>query len=227
MHRDPRGFARLSRLLDREKPSFITVEFSEYSRAFRAAEGRRLRALLRERLGRLQKEEQRPLKEILSHGQIQGIFLLLKEPFEWRASEAYARCAGAVLKAIDLSPYAQEKLAHVTELLEMENLRSLLRIPSVGFAIQAARQYDRARRLLMNPPSSWPVAAETRAREAFMADMIRRVMKKRERSVMHIGGWEHLLDPPQGHSLFKLLNDLQPQRILLGDEGDEISPASG
>ena len=55
-------------------------------------------------------------------------------------------------------------------------------------------------------------------RETFMAEEIRLLVEKaRGERVLHVGGWEHLLEIPGGTSLFELLKDLRPARVLLSD----------
>ena len=87
VHRDPKGFGKLLRILEREAPNFITVEISPYALEFRAKQASHFRAILRENLKKIQREEGGSYRRFLSHGEIQGIFLLLKVPFEWRAAE--------------------------------------------------------------------------------------------------------------------------------------------
>ena len=51
-----------------------------------------------------------------------------------------------------------------------------------------------------------------------MAGEVRQlVLQAAGRKVMHIGGWEHLLELPGGRSLYDLLKDLRPRRVLLPD----------
>ncbi len=53
VHRDPRGKAKLLRLLQREKPAAISVEISLYARLFRAQKATIFRAVLRENLKKI------------------------------------------------------------------------------------------------------------------------------------------------------------------------------
>jgi len=216
VHRDPGGYARLSRILERERPDLITVEVSPYSRLFRAEESSALRNTLRENLRKIQKEEGRPLSDFLSRGAIMGIFFLLKEPFEWRAAKSYAHRYGIVIHDIDLSIFSKVNLAHLSELIAVENLRTLLRLHIPSFSEQVKTQYSRAEFLFHHPPSFWPAPKELKEREAYMAEKIRKFAQGGNgEKILHVGGWEHLIDDPDGNSLFALLQDLQPKRVLL------------
>ena len=218
VHRDPRGKAKLLRLLQQENPAVISVEISPYARAFRAQRSAGFRALLRENLRRIHEEDGRPWREILTHGAIRGIFFLLKEPYEWRAAETYAQRASIDLREIDLSRYSEEKLSHLSELVSPENLRTLLCLSSSDLEKEVEAHYTRAQFLFSHPPALWPKSLEEKEREAFMAEEIRRLVHQAKgHKVMHIGGWEHLLEFPQGSSLLGLLKDLRPQRLLLSE----------
>ena len=218
VHRDPRGKAKLLGLLQQEQPSAISVEISPYARIFRAQRSAAFRATLRENLKRIHEEEKFSWREIFSHSAIRGIFFLLKEPYEWRAAEAYARQKGIVLVDIDLSRYSEERLSHLPELVSGENLRALLRLSSPDLTEEIKAHYNRARFLFSHPPSLWPQGPEERERETFMAEGIRRLVRQaRGQKVLHIGGWEHLLEIPGGSSLYELLKDLRPTRALLSE----------
>lgn len=218
VHGDPYGHKKLYRLLTEKKPKVITVEISPYSLSFRAKYVSEIRRTLRENLRRMQNECGATLREIISHGAIMGIFGMLKEPFEWRAAAAYAQKNNACLFSIDLSIYAQEKLTYLTELVSLENLKNLKKLPSPSFLEEISAQYARAKHLFQNPPKIWPVAQETLERENYMAEKIRKILKRYKEGIFcHIGGWEHLLERPDAKSLFHLLQDLNPQRILLSN----------
>ncbi len=222
VHRDPQGKAKLLRLLQQEQPSAITVEVSPYARIFRAQKSPAFRAILRGNLKRIHEEGNLSWREIFSHSAIRGIFFLLKEPYEWRAAAAYSQRTGIVLKAIDLSRYSEEKLSHLPELVSGENLRALLRLSSPDLTEEVEAHYNRARFLFSHPPSLWPQSPEERERETFMAEEIRRLVRHAGgQKVLHIGGWEHLLKIPGRTSLYELLENLGPMRVLLSDVGYE------
>jgi hypothetical protein len=223
VHRDPKGYAKLFRLLEEERPSIITVEITPYSRAFRAQHSAALRARLRENLQRIGKEKGGSLREMISRSAVLEIFLALRDPYEWRAAKEYTDRHGIALMDIDLSGYAQEKLSHLAELISQENLCALLPLPSLDLSREVESQYARAKFLFAHPPSIWPMGEEAMRRDACMAEKIRGLVRQEngKEKTLHVGGWEHLLELPQGKSLFGLVKDLWPQRVLLASKGDE------
>ncbi len=220
VHRDPKGYSRLLQLLEQEQPTLVTVEVSPYGRIFRAQQSAALRSTLRENLCRIQKEEGRPMHEIISQSAILGIFFLLKEPYEWQAAKTYADRYGIFLRDIDLSRYSEDKLSLLSELLSVDNLRTLLHIPFPDLSRQVEFEYSRARFLFLHPSSTWSPTDEVKVREAHMAEKIRSfVRREKGNKILHVGGWEHLIEFSQGKSLFGLLQDLRPRRILLSSMG--------
>jgi len=218
VHRDPRGKAKLLRLLQREQPSAVSVEISPYARIFRSQKAEAFRAALRENLRSIHQEEGLPWRAILSHSAIQGIFLLLKEPYEWRAVRAYGEETGCKVQDIDMSGYSEEKLSHLSELVSRENLHTLLSLSFPGLNEQVKNHYGRARFLFTHPPSVWLENREMREREFIMAEKIRGLLLQGEEGkFVHIGGWEHLLEYSDPPSLYNLLRDLHPRRVLLAD----------
>jgi hypothetical protein len=218
VHRDPRGKAKLLRLLQREQPSAVSVEISPYARIFRSQKAEAFRAALRENLRSIHQEEGLPWRGILSHSAIQGIFLLLKEPYEWRAARAYGDETGCKVQDIDMSGYSEEKLSHLSEIVSRENLRALLSLSFPGLNEQVKNHYGRARFLFTHPPSVWLKNREMGERESIMAEKIRGLLLQWEKGkFVHIGGWEHLLEYSDPPSLYNLLRDLHPRRVLLAD----------
>lgn len=194
----------------------VSVEISPYGRFFRGRKSAALRATLRENLREIQREEGRPWRDILSHSAIQGVFLLLKEPYEWQAATAYVSEAGSELRDIDLSRVSKEKLSHLSDIVSRENLRTLLRLSVPSLSKQVEDHYRRAGFLFSHPPSVWLKSRESEGRELIMAQRIRRLFLQAEgKKLAHIGGWEHLLELPEGLTLYNLLKDLRPRRLLL------------
>jgi len=219
VHRDPLGKAKLLRLLRWEQPSVVSVEMSPYGRIFRSQQAAVFRSALRENLRNIHQEEGLAWRRILSHSAIQGIFLLLKEPYEWRAARAYGEETRCKVQDIDLSGYSEEKLSHLSELVSRENLHTLLSLPFPGLNEQVRNHYGRARFLFSHPPPVWLENWELRERESIMAEKIRGLaLQEAGGKTVHIGGWEHLLECSGQPSLYKLLQDLNPRRVLLADE---------
>jgi hypothetical protein len=217
VHRDPKGYSKLLRLLDEEHPKVLTVEISRYARKFRDQRVPSLRALLRENLKKIHREKGWPLKKIYSHPAIQSIFFILKEPYEWRAAARYATQHGMMIQDVDLSSYSRRKLSYMAELVAKDNLWSLLQTsPIPDLTRQVEIQYSRANLLMAHPSFVRWETQELKKRELYMAAQIRRFVDRRKKEkILHIGGWEHLLEFPGEDSLFTLLKDLRPQRILL------------
>jgi hypothetical protein len=206
------------RLLQREQASVVSVEISPYGRIFRSQRAAAFRSALRENLRCIHQEEGLAWRRILSHGAIQGIFMLLKEPYEWRAAKAYGEETRCRVQDIDLSEYSEEKLSHLAELVSRENLRTLLSLSFPGLNEQVKNHYGRARFLFAHPPSVWLESREMRKRESILADKIRGLLLQGEGGkFVHIGGWEHLLEYSEQPSLYNLLQDLHPRRVLLAD----------
>ena len=216
VHRDPRGREKLLALLRRERPSVVSVEISPYGRVFRERYAAVLRRILRENLLRIHQEERRPWKEILSHAAIQGIFLLLKGPYEWQAARSYVLETGGELEDVDLSRVSEEKLSHLPSIISRENLSTLLRLSFPSLAEQVKDQYRRARFLYSHPAAVWLQDRDSEERDSAMAGKIRRLLCRAEgKKVAHIGGWEHLLDLSGRLSLYRRLKDLHPRRLIL------------
>ncbi len=216
VHCDPGGFRRLFQFLEEERPDLITIEISPYGRDFRARQSPAFRETLRKNLKTIQAENGLTSAEILGHSAVQGIFLLLQDPYEWRAAKAFSARRGVGVSDNDLSQYSKDKLSHLAELISVDNLRTLLQTPLLDLSRQVEEQYRRARSLLDQPPSEWPIKQEVQERDNHMAREIRKLIKEaRGKKILHIGGWEHLIHFPQKKSLYGLLEDLRPQRVLL------------
>ncbi len=199
-----------------ENPDYLTVEISPYARDFRKEQGAILRSVLRSNLRTLSIRKRKPLQEILVHPAILGLFILLKEPYEWRAAWDYARENQKSVEDIDLSAYSREKLAHLAEMTSLENLMSLLELPFENFSEQVEAHYGRARILFAHPPTARVPIPEIIFREISMAEKIgHRVLHGKGMKVVHIGGWEHLVDFPGDNSLWGRLKNLNPRRVLL------------
>ena len=216
VHGDPKGYSKLMHFLKMESPDDLTVEISPYARDFRKDQGAVLRRVLRSNLRKISTVKKNPLRKILAHPAILGLFSFLKEPYEWRAAYDYARENGKSVEDIDLSPYSREKLAHLTEMTSLENLLCLLDLPFEDLSEQVEAHYSRARILFARPPTARVASSEITIREISMAERIRRrVLCAKGMKVIHIGGWEHLVDFPQGNSLWGRLKNLNPRRVLL------------
>ena len=219
VHGDPKGYSKLVHFLKTETPDYLTVEISPYAREFRRQQGSILRGILRSNLRQISRIRKTPLRRILAHPAILGLFILLKEPYEWRAAYDYARENGKSVEDIDLSAYSREKLAYLKEMTALENLMCLLDLPFEGLSELVDAQYRRARNLFSHPPTSRISSSEMAVREIYMAERIRSLVRRaKEAKFIHIGGWEHLVDFPGKNSLWGRLKNLPARRILLQGE---------
>lgn len=225
VHRAPGGEAPLAVLLEKLRPAVLTLEMSPAAFLFRQTRGVGLGRRLSRILGRLAAEENRTLAELERHPAVLGIRRLLALPYEYRVAIAYAQTARISLQLLDLDEIARRKLRRVErELVTTRNLRTLLRLEADQTALR--EDYPLARALVQGTPLPQVVAdflARRRGdegigrRDALMAAALRRLRQERpETCLVHIGGWVHLLEDPQGETLYSRLRELQPERMLAG-----------
>ena len=222
VHRDPHGAVKLRKLLAEELPVALAVEVSPYGLFYRQRNSR----YLRRRLIRKVKSLARDLKvSWRDWGQINAIQLAI--PFEYRMAQKYCRDTGATLACIDSSLWSKGWIhEHWQRLLSSENLEVLLQCSPATLAEEVEREYKIAAHLL-NKQEQALVSAFTRAwsadplwqqREMELAKALEetyaRVQKGR---VAYVGGWQHLLSPSTGGTLYGRVKHLQPRRILLND----------
>lgn len=192
-HRDPRGYARLLRLLRRERPDRVSVEVSRASVEYRRGPGRAKRRLLAGTPGR----EARELRAAL------------RMPFEVRAARAYARETGVPVALLDPSRFAREKIAELDAWASEVIARGGDAPGAADLAPRAATRAAGAAPLLRDP--------ELDERDAIAARRLRRWAEANPyATILHVGGHEHLVDDERGRSLYARLRDLAPRRILLG-----------
>ncbi len=226
VHRDPLGAERLRPLLQRLQPGLLTVEMSETAFAYRQMEARRQSLRLEKLLDQLAAESGRSRQELDRHGAIADIRTLLALPFEYREAAVYAAQAAIPLQLIDLCEVSARKLKKVeSDLITYRNLRILIELPP-----QAERSpdegYQAARAMVTASPGETVRRSflERRRgeegigpRDRWMAQKIRHLLDACPgRHLVHIGGWVHLVEDDRGETLYSLLADLHPERVLLG-----------
>lgn len=225
VHHDPRSAAPLAELLAQLQPDQLTVEISPDVVAYRQTHG----VLLLRKLGMI---VERLLGQSAStHPGIVAIRNLLGLPFEFRVACAYAGEKGIAVQAIDQSESSLAKLRPIEErLISLEHLKRIAASPGSA-PPDNARRYELARQLLASP--------DPRLRSAFLqgcrgeegigprdrhlATKIRALLQSSPGHLVHIGGWVHLLDDPGNETLYSLLSDLQPRRLLL-DPDQPMTP---
>jgi hypothetical protein len=222
VHRDPGGEQRLARLLDELHPAVLTLEMSPAALHYRQTRGVVLGARLGRILHRLAAEGF-AAAALDNHPAVAGIRRLLALPYEYRIASDWAQRARIPLQLIDLDAIALRQLRRVDrELVTYRNLLTLLRL--AGGGAPASEDYALARALVKGAPLP-QVAGDFLARrrgdegigrrDAQMAATLRRLREDRPAvCLVHIGGWVHLVDDPQGATLYSRLRDLNPERLL-------------
>jgi hypothetical protein len=223
VHREPQGREKLISLLEMLLPDALTLEVSPYAIAFRRRRGPLLLARLETLLDRLAVETGRDPGELAAHQEVAGIRSLLALPFEFQAAADYAAAAGIPLDLLDSSLTSARKLRWVErELLTWDNLRVLVHLPVSSLHKENAAT---ARRMVLGNLGTAVLQAFLAGRrdaegigprDYRLAREIRRRLKgSAGRHLVHIGGWVHLVEDERGKTLFSLLEDLNPQRVLL------------
>jgi len=224
VHRDRRGEARLLQLLERLSPGQLTLEMSLWALRYRQVHSRPQLLRLEHILDRLSAELGLDRAALEERPAIAGIRRLLELPFEYRVAAAYAAGAHIPLSLIDLSEVSAAKLKKVeTELITYRNIRVLVNLTEE--AGPGDESYLLARSLVLeNPPAGRRHSfLEGRRggegigpRDRKMSREIRGLLDARPgEELVHIGGWVHLVEDGKGETLYSLLLDLAPRRLLL------------
>ncbi len=213
VHGDPRGYDRLTKLLERLRPEVVTVEISRFSVRYRRVWEGRWRRQLQKALAGLP-------PGAAAHPAISMIAGQIALPFEYRAARDYGRRHGARCLPLDLGTLSRRHLPRYGEMLSPSNLQGLLETQADPQEDQVAREFQRARLALEHPP--WRLAGqkgpETLRREVFVARRLQRLALKHGR-IVHLGGWEHLVPWRDGDGMRAWLADQNPY-IMLADEVD-------
>jgi len=228
VHRDPGGAERLLLLLRRLHPDLLTLEMSEKALSYRLGEARRLQQRLDHILARLAGALPAKLVDLQSHPAVADIRTLLALPFEYQAAAAYAAEFRVPLHLVDRCDISAAKLQRVErELITYRNLKTLVSLPA-GVEKPSFDGYERAHALITRDPGE-PVRQAFLAgrrgeegigpRDHWMEGQIRRLLvEHRVAQLVHIGGWVHLVEDSRGETLYSLLADLGPKRLLLAQE---------
>ena len=231
VHRDPEGFTKLSRLLAGERPVAVAVEVSPYGLYYRRKNGKHLHRQLMRRVNRLANELKVSWRR---WGQIDAIRTQLRAPFEYRSAQKYCRDTGAILFCIDSSLWSKRWIQHQWQhLLSSENLESLLKQLPEDLKDEVVRGY-RLADLLLRPKEhslvsvfarTWSADPSWGYREAGLAQALMRLyLQVQKGRLAYVGGWQHLLGPNAGGTIFERLEHLRPRRVLL-DNLDRLGSA--
>jgi hypothetical protein len=216
---------RLAALLEALQPQIMTLEMSTVSLRSRQLHKTSRLQRLTHILAQLAAESGTSVAALNNLPAIAGIRALIDYPFEYRAAAAYAARHAIPLELIDAPGVARDKLRRVDrELLTRRNLRvltTITRLETPG----GQEGYGLARSILCgSAPAALRHAflAGRRGEEGIgprdrrMAEAIRQHISRFPRGhLVHIGGWVHLIEDEAGETLFSLLSDLAPQRLLL------------
>jgi hypothetical protein len=163
-------------------------------------------------------------------GQIEAIRAQFQAPFEYRGAQKYCRDTGATLSCIDSSLWSKRWIHDQWQhLLKRENVAAILeQIPENlgeeverGYQLAARLLSDRGQILISAFARAWSGDSLWRQREAEMALVLRQLFGRlRQGRLAYVGGWQHLLGPNAGGTLYERLEHLQPRRVLLGQETD-------
>jgi hypothetical protein len=231
IHRDPQGLKRLVEALRGLSPHVITLEFSTYGLRYRLKKKSYVNTYFLKGLHELRGIDRlslSELKKLLRATGIGGIRALLDLPFEYKGASFYSRNNGSPLYCVDLSSYSRQLLGNIGELLEPKNLKKVVAFETRPLQETATREYKRAEALLFDGKQSpWlrPVAPNEvwKNRERIMASRIKKMAARHPSChIVHISGWQHLAAGPE--TLFSLLEDLMPKRVLLGNPNNPEPP---
>ncbi len=160
------------------------------------------------------------LKKLLRTTGIGGIKALLDLPFEYKGASFYSQRWNIPFYCVDISSYSRQLLAKVDELLSLENLKKVIAFETASLRETVTRECKQAETTLLDERQSpWrhliPKDEVWEKRERIMASRIRKIAEYYAgRHIVHIGGWQHLA--AQAGTLFSLLEELTPKKILLG-----------
>jgi hypothetical protein len=218
VHGDPQGQARAGKLLYHLRPDLVTVEISPFSLRYRQRYGAGWQRQLAQSLALAELPA-----DAARHLAIQRLTAQVALPFEVKAARDYHRRVGVPWRPLDLGFLSRRHLPRYgPELLSPANLKALLTTPDGPLVEYVVAEFRRARLALARPPRrlSSPGVSETWRRERFIGRRLCQLASK-HRLVVHLGGWEHLVDWQDSPGLWRALADLSPGRVLL-DEADRL-----
>lgn len=132
-------------------------------------------------------------------------------PYEFRAASDWGKEASVPVLPVDLCPFAKKLLRQA---------QAFLRTPSPAL-VDFQAHLRLAKRCWEDPSLARLYSRGLHPkRERAMAKRIRELLYRHpDRKLLHLGGWVHLLDAPG--TLYSLLSDLSPRRILMDPEGEK------
>lgn len=231
MHNDSRSGDALARLLTSLRPDQLTVELCPKALTYRQTHGAMLLRKLEMILERLSSRAAPPASALGQHPDIVTIRNLLGLPYEYHVARTYAGEQGIEVHAIDETDVSVHKLQPIEEsLISVHNLKRITSVPAEA-APDNTQRFALARQLLSTPDIGMRVIflrgcrgeEGIGVRDRHLAGKIRALWKRCPGHLVHIGGWVHLIEDPANETLYSLLRDLEPRRILL--DPDHPAPA--
>jgi hypothetical protein len=160
-------------------------------------------------------------------GQIEAMRIQLQIPFEYRMAQRYCRDTGAAISCIDSSLWSKSWINdHWQQLLSSENLKGLLEHSPANLAEEVDREYKTAALLVNSPERAlasayariWSTNHNWQKREMGLAKMMEKTYARVQGGrVAYVGGWQHLLGPRAGGTLYERIEHMQPRRVLLSN----------
>lgn len=207
IHRDKEGEVLLYSLLDKFRPDVITIEFSNYGLFFRQKEGPRLKGLLQKVEMALQREAVRLNEEARAY-----LYAYIDMPYEYRIADLYSRRHDAPCYLIDWDIPAIARLKKTDELFSYENIMKLLSSEDINTKNQMTYEKAIAFMCLKKGMRLFDYTEEMYLRDIYMSERIKRIMARQpEKRLVHICGWQHLVDPCD------VYKPLSPAKVFLYD----------
>jgi len=214
VHLDVEAKAPLLNLLKTLQPDCIAVEISWFSIKFRTLHEKQW-------LGRLEKILCSLPEDKRNHFRIKLLKRQLTMPFEWEVAESFGNDAHIKVVPIDSGAISQQELPRWNEeLLSQDNLLLATSEPDEPLDDYFVKHYKRAAYYLTRPnalPGAFLQAVfdkKWQKREKFLARRILDLASK-NRKVVYIGGWMHLLDDHNVINLVHRLRHVLKDRFLI------------
>lgn len=223
IHRDPDGAAKLTRALDESSPDIITVETSPYAVQFRQQHGRRLRAELDQHIDALARELGSSRGTLSDHPALALLRATLELPYEYAASQAWAEAHAVRCLPIDDSERSRRLLDVLeAECLTVDNLRALVTDPDSTSVAERVVEQELLARGYLREPGLFPYhysddeRADIAKRDRRMTEQIRALLgESDDRCLVHVCGWEHMVQCDAIETIAQQLRDLSPARRLI------------
>jgi len=227
VHHDPRGYEKLYALLSALKPDLITLELSPYGRGFRTKHRNKLsRKLLSvyKKARAIVSQHDVSSERGLPPSPVQALRYTINYPFEFLAARDYAHACRVPFYCIDLSHVSRQKMLILKrEALSINNINMLLTLPDKNLQESVDLCYKKAQNIWQADNVGKKAAVTQHAfdmeREKHMSRRIMNLSRRHpDKKLVHIGGWEHFTENAGCTTMYELLRDLAPERVLLTDD---------